>query len=229
MTSGEESRSSGREASPTSSWRLLRSKSAPAKIQTDEPETSATQDNFITRTIFAPILFLSFILSLAIVDRRRRLEEDRKLNLLTARRKLLYLSLFWRIPRSPDSSCDSSSNNINDSINTSNGSSSSSNGIDYEYVKLHSESESFAERATRRASDGGELKLKRSRSREGEDDAASPTTLAERQYEAKSLSAEAFSIQNRVMLGMGVFSMGFGLLCWLAYVKARELLFTLYL
>ncbi|KAJ6259885.1 hypothetical protein Dda_5529 [Drechslerella dactyloides] len=222
MTSNGEpaasSRSSGRESSPASPWRLLRSKSAPAKIQNeDPPEAAAGRDNFITRTIFAPILFLSFILSLAIVDRRRRLEDDRKLGLLTARRKLLYLSLFWRIPRTPDASYGGDG----------------SGGSDYDYVRLRSESESFADRATRRvsASDGGELK--RSRSREGEDDASrveTPTsTLVERRHEAKSLSAEAFSIQNRVMLGMGVFSMGFGLLCWLAYVKARELLLGLYL
>ncbi|KAF3912085.1 hypothetical protein ABW21_db0203454 [Orbilia brochopaga] len=44
------SKSSGRESSPATSWRLLRSKSAPAKIQTeDQPEAAAGRDNFITR------------------------------------------------------------------------------------------------------------------------------------------------------------------------------------
>lgn len=51
------------------------------------------------QTILAPILFLSFIFSLAIVDRKRRLEDERIRGELTKRRRLLYLSLFWTLPR----------------------------------------------------------------------------------------------------------------------------------
>ncbi|KAK6516361.1 hypothetical protein TWF506_006270 [Arthrobotrys conoides] len=191
--------------SPASS--LSRSYSAPAKIKTtdenDSEKPSFVKDNFLTRTIFAPILFLSFILSLAIVDRKRRLEEDRQHGALTTRQRLLYFWLHWKIPQNPKNDLRSATEPClartsaleNDSDS---GRSSSRRGSSY--------SEDYGERDEHEAR---MLEIK---------------TLAEKQREARSMSAEAFSIQNRVMLGMAAFSIGFGLLCWATYLKFKQLL-----
>ncbi|KAK6362812.1 hypothetical protein TWF730_000265 [Orbilia blumenaviensis] len=191
--------SSGR-SSPASS--LLRSKSAPAKIQTtdDSDSPSFAKDNFLTRTILAPILFLSFILSLAIVDRKRRLEEDRQHGALTNRRRLLYFSLYWKIPRSPRDGLRSATEPY----------SGSTSGFEHD-----SDSAPSSRRGSSYSEDGGER---------DEAKVLEIKTLAEKQREARSLSAEAFSIQNRVLLGMGAFSIGFGLLCWATYLKFKQLL-----
>ncbi|KAK6536084.1 hypothetical protein TWF281_000330 [Arthrobotrys megalospora] len=193
--------SSGR-SSPASS--LLRSKTAPAKIQTtDESDhPGIAKDNFLTRTILAPILFLSFILSLAIVDRKRRLEEDRQHGVLTNRRRLLYFSLYWKIPRTPKD------HHLRSLTEPCLGSSSTF------------EHDSDSGRSSRRGSGYSEEDC-------GDRDEAKVVeikTLAEKQREARSLSAEAFSIQNRVLFGMAVFSIGFGLLCWAVYLRFKQLL-----
>ncbi|RVD81057.1 uncharacterized protein DFL_008935 [Arthrobotrys flagrans] len=189
--------------SPASS--LSRSYSAPAKIKTtddnDSDKPSFVKDNFLTRTILAPILFLSFILSLAIVDRKRRLEEDRQHGVLTKRQQLLYFWLYWKIPQTPKDDLRSATEPCLGRTSalehdSDSGRSSSRRGSSY--------SEDCGER--------GEAKMLEIK------------TLAEKQREARSLSAEAFSIQNRVLLGMGAFSIGFGLLCWATYLKFKQLL-----
>ncbi|KAK6509083.1 hypothetical protein TWF481_003846 [Arthrobotrys musiformis] len=197
--------SSPDEHSPASS--LSRSYSAPAKIKTAEEDSnpdkpSFIRDNFLTRTILAPILFLSFILSLAIVDRKRRLEEDRKHGVLTKRQRLLYFWLYWEVPRTPKNGrlrsatepCLSRTSALEHDSDSGDGSSRRGSGY----------SEDCGERDEAKI-----LEIK---------------TLAEKRREARSLSAEAFSIQNRVLLGMGAFSIGFGLLCWATYLKFKQLL-----
>ncbi|KAK6538175.1 hypothetical protein TWF694_011057 [Orbilia ellipsospora] len=195
MTSTTSVASSGTSSPAASS--LLRSKSAPGKIQTSEDsDVAVRQDNFLSRTILAPILFLSFIFSLAIVDRKRSLEEDRRHGTLSKRRRLLYFSLYWRIPSSPDGEHPSHSNGGGSGTSSRRGSSDS----------------------------GGSMREDFSGDKDKHGHVADIMTLAEKQKEARSLSAEAFSIQNRVMLGMGVFSIGFGLLCWVTYLKVKALL-----
>ncbi|KAK6357497.1 hypothetical protein TWF718_001806 [Orbilia javanica] len=189
--------------SPASS--LSRSFSAPAKIKAadekDPEKASFLRDNFLTRTILAPILFLSFILSLAIVDRKRRLEEDRQHGILTNRQRLLYFWLYWKLPQTPKNDLRSATEPCLGRTSaleqdSDSGRSSSRRGSGY--------SEDYGER--------DEAKMFEIK------------TLAEKQREARSLSAEAFSIQNRVLFGMGAFSIGFGLLCWATYLKFKQLL-----
>ncbi|EPS44510.1 hypothetical protein H072_1496 [Dactylellina haptotyla CBS 200.50] len=176
MTSTTSAASSSGRSSPASL--LLRSKSAPAKIDSradEEDDVPSKRDNFLSRTILAPILFLSFILSLAIVDRKRRLEEDRKLGLLTTRRRLLYLWFYWRIPRSPAGATHHNQHHLH-----------------HHHANTDSLSGNDSGTSSRRGSGSSE-----SGGREDEKRAESIMTLAEKQKEARSLSAVKLATIHR--------------------------------